>query len=451
MLLKRLSLRNYRVYEDQLDLDLPPGLIGIYGPNGSGKSTLLEAILFALWGRARTAKEDVRTAGVGGDCVAEVTFEHEGHLYVVRRSLSGINLTAKATVQCDGLAMAEGVRDAGRYLHQILGMDDAAFRASVFAEQKQLAAFSERTPSQRRDLVLQLLGITPLDVARDAARKDAREVRQSHDRLRAMLPDVDQLRVQAADAAAAAEAAVVVAETEEAAAAAARQRMVAAEEAFGRLDRLRQEYDALVIEGRAARAQLDEATAAVGALEAEQEALVEAAAELERLLPRSSGLTEAEARLEFVAAVVSAERALTAVVVPPEPPAPDTAAVEEAQRSLDAARAASAGIVGQIDAVAAELARARAQAARSADLSGAADCPLCGQALGDAFEQVQAHRAAEVDEAEARLSVLARSRVGVERALTVARSEFTARREEESQRRQARQIWDQAQTRRTAA
>jgi exonuclease SbcC len=451
VLLKRLSLRNYRVYEDQLDLDLPPGLIGIYGPNGSGKSTLLEAILFALWGRARTAKEDVRTAGVGGDCVAEVTFEHEGHLYVVRRSLSGINLTAKATVQCDGLAMAEGVRDAGRYLHQILGMDDAAFRASVFAEQKQLAAFSERTPSQRRDLVLQLLGITPLDVARDAARKDAREVRQSHDRLRAMLPDVDQLRVQAADAAAAAEAAVVVAETEEAAAAAARQRMVAAEEAFGRLDRLRQEYDALVIEGRAARAQLDEATAAVGALEAEQEALVEAAAELERLLPRSSGLTEAEARLEFVAAVVSAERALTAVVVPPEPPAPDTAAVEEAQRSLDAARAASAGIVGQIDAVAAELARARAQAARSADLSGAADCPLCGQALGDAFEQVQAHRAAEVDEAEARLSVLARSRVGVERALTVARSEFTARREEESQRRQARQIWDQAQTRRTAA
>ncbi|MDQ1415390.1 MAG: repair protein SbcC/Rad50, partial [Acidimicrobiaceae bacterium] len=168
MLLTRLSLRNYRVYEDQLDLDLPPGLIGIYGPNGSGKSTLLEAILFALWGRARTAKEDVRTAGVGGDCVAEVTFEHEGHLYVVRRSLSGINLTAKASVHCDGQAMAEGVRDAGRYLHQVLGMDDAAFRASVFAEQKQLAAFSDRTPAQRRDLVLQLLGITPLDVARDA-------------------------------------------------------------------------------------------------------------------------------------------------------------------------------------------------------------------------------------------------------------------------------------------
>jgi exonuclease SbcC len=451
VLLTRLSLRNYRVYEDQLDLDLPPGLIGIYGPNGSGKSTLLEAILFALWGRARTAKEDVRTAGVGGDCVAEVTFEHEGHLYVVRRSLSGINLTAKASVHCDGQAMAEGVRDAGRYLHQVLGMDDAAFRASVFAEQKQLAAFSDRTPAQRRDLVLQLLGITPLDVARDAARKDAREVRQSHDRLRAMLPDLEELRVQAADAAAAAEAAGVVAETEEAAASTARGRMVAAEEAFGRLDRLRQEHDALMIEGRAARTQLDEVAAAVRLLEAEQEALAEAAAQLEELLPRSAGVSDAEARLELVAAVVNAERALSAVGIPPEPPTPDAAAVDEAQRALDAARGAAAGIVGQIDAVTAELARARTQAERSAHLSGAADCPLCGQALGDAFEQVQAHRAAEVDEAEARLTVLSASRATVERALTAARSELTARREEEARRQQARQRWDQAQTRRAAA
>ena len=53
MRLTRVRLRNYRVYED-LDLELPPGLIGVYGSNGSGKSTLCEAIRFALWGKART-------------------------------------------------------------------------------------------------------------------------------------------------------------------------------------------------------------------------------------------------------------------------------------------------------------------------------------------------------------------------------------------------------------
>ena len=31
MQLTRLYLRNYRVYEDELDLALPPGLVGIYG------------------------------------------------------------------------------------------------------------------------------------------------------------------------------------------------------------------------------------------------------------------------------------------------------------------------------------------------------------------------------------------------------------------------------------
>ncbi|MHB1536686.1 MAG: AAA family ATPase, partial [Acidimicrobiales bacterium] len=197
MLITRLYLRNFRVFEDELELDMPPGLVGIYGPNGAGKSTLLEAILFTLWGRARTAKDEIRSAGVGADCVTEVEFEHEGHLYVVRRTLSGINATVRAQANCDGLAIAEGVRETARYIHSVLGMDDPAFRASVFAEQKQLAAFSTQSPAERRRLVLQLLGITPLDAARDAARRDARQSAEAHDRLRRMLPDLDGLRVAA--------------------------------------------------------------------------------------------------------------------------------------------------------------------------------------------------------------------------------------------------------------
>ena len=172
MLLTRLYLRNFRVYEDELDLEIPPGLVGIFGPNGAGKSTLLEAIVWTLWGKARTTKEQIRSAGVGGDCLTELEFEHEGHLYLVRRSLTGVNATPRLEVRCDGLIMSEGVRDAERYIEFVLGMDDGAFRASVFAEQKQLAAFSDRSPAERLRLVLRLLGITPLDTARDAARPE---------------------------------------------------------------------------------------------------------------------------------------------------------------------------------------------------------------------------------------------------------------------------------------
>ena len=107
MLVNRLYLRNYRVYEDELDLDVPPGLVGVYGPNGAGKSALLESITWTLFGRARTPKEDLRSSGTHRECVTEVSFEHEGHLYLVRRTLSGASSTVRAEAHCDGLGMAE--------------------------------------------------------------------------------------------------------------------------------------------------------------------------------------------------------------------------------------------------------------------------------------------------------------------------------------------------------
>ena len=41
-----LSLRNYRIFEE-VDLELPARVIGVFGVNGAGKSTLMESIAFA--------------------------------------------------------------------------------------------------------------------------------------------------------------------------------------------------------------------------------------------------------------------------------------------------------------------------------------------------------------------------------------------------------------------
>ena len=67
MRITRLTLENFRVFP-HVDLELPPGVVGIYGPNGSGKSTLVEAVLWALFGVARTGKEGVRRDGADGEC-----------------------------------------------------------------------------------------------------------------------------------------------------------------------------------------------------------------------------------------------------------------------------------------------------------------------------------------------------------------------------------------------
>ncbi len=120
--------------------------------------------------------EEVRTTGVNDECIVEVAFEHEGHDYVARRTITGGGKTTKrdAVIHADGLQVATGARDVERYVQQLIGMNEKGFLASVFAEQKQLAALSSQQPADRRKLVLDLLGITPIETAVRAARADAK-------------------------------------------------------------------------------------------------------------------------------------------------------------------------------------------------------------------------------------------------------------------------------------
>ena len=406
MRVTRLYVQNYRVYEQPVDLELPPGLVGVYGLNGSGKSTLLESIRFALFGKARTSLDQVRTAESRADCVAEVEFEHEGHLYVVRRTISGVNSTVKARAFADKLQVAEGATDTARYVHSVLGMDDKAFRASVFAEQKQLAALSQQRPEERRKLVLQLLGITPVDAARDRARTQARDAQHSVERLRALLPDVDVLKARATECEAAAEQAAAAATTNEQQAAALAVDLAVAEADHEALDSRRQEHSRLAAEVKGAQAELARATARATRLAAELADLDHAAEQLAALEPDAEGADAAEARLRALQGVAEAAKAAEAVVVPPEPEPLDEEGFERERAAADEARAALATVEGAYQAAEQERQRAAAAVQRSGQLTAGADCPLCGQALGDAFEQVQAHRARELAEVDERLRSL---------------------------------------------
>jgi exonuclease SbcC len=448
VLITRLYLRNFRVYEDELDLEIPPGLVGIYGPNGAGKSTLLEAILWTLWGKARTTKDQIRSSGVGHDGITEVEFEHEGHLYLVRRSLKGINSQVTVEAHCDGHLMSTGTRDAERFIESVLGMDDAAFRASVFTEQKQLAAFSNQTPAERRKLVLQLLGITPLDDARDAARKDARQLTSDHARVRGLLVNLDALVIEAADAAARAEAVAVAATDEATAAGAARQKADAATVAWQAIDLRRQEYDALVIEGRSVRKELDATSELVDSRLAELAELDRLAGQLAGLDAAAAGGEELEQRLDALSTLASAARAWESIVVP-DPPAPiDEVAIQETMAAAEKRRTEVATVTALLTAARTDQERTQAAADRSRSLDASGDCPTCGQALGDSFERVQAHRAAEAEAAAAHVAELS-SRL--KRAQAESKKTDAAARQaqaEEAAARSRRAEWEQADARR---
>src|SRR5207244_5623992 len=130
---------------------------------------------------------------------------HENHAYVARRTLKGGGKTLKheAVMHSDGMQVATGARDVERYVQQVIGMNEKGFLASVFAEQKQLAALSAQAPGERRKLVLDLLGITPIETAVKAARKDAKSADEVLKQLQGVSADADELLVIADDAAAA--------------------------------------------------------------------------------------------------------------------------------------------------------------------------------------------------------------------------------------------------------
>jgi exonuclease SbcC len=280
----------------------------------------------------------------------------------------------------------------------VIGMNEKGFLASVFAEQKQLAALSAQAPGERRKLVLDLLGITPIESAVKAARRDAKSADETLKQIEGVAADLDALLTERDDAAAAA----VAAEAEQIAADATA--VVAAEAAEAARERFAV-ISTAIEEGKRVKTQFDKLDADVKKLEADAAALAAAKDEFDRLGDTSTALSAARAAVTVVrelaearAAHAKTQAALAKVgaATPPD----DTAAEREREAAAAAAELA-AGLVATAKGLQANLATAQANLERTDKLEGDAECPTCGQPLGEAFEEVRAHRVAEVAAAQA--------------------------------------------------
>ncbi len=218
-----------------------------------------------------------------------------------------------------------------------------------------------------------------------------------------MLPDLQRVRAEVTEAVSMATALEWKASELDANLDTARVHFEAAHRTADRLEGVRQEYERLVAEGQAVRSQHDRAVVAAGKLAEELAGLEAAANRLASLQAEAEGWRDAEARLRRVEAVVAAAAAAAALPAPDDPPEPDEEGYEAARAELDLARAEVSRVQAVLDAARVQRDRAAAAVERSGELTGEADCPLCGQSLGDAFEAVQAHRAAELAVAEGAL------------------------------------------------
>jgi exonuclease SbcC len=166
MNLKNLTLVNFRKFKNTT-IEFPDGVTGIIGLNGAGKSTIFEAIAWVLYGSvaARTPSDQIKRQGTSSSdpCRVELEFVFEGENYRIVREMKGKTLTTNATVTINGKIAATSADGVNQFIQKKLGLDFKSFYTSIFAKQKELNALSSMNASERRPLILRMLGIDSLD------------------------------------------------------------------------------------------------------------------------------------------------------------------------------------------------------------------------------------------------------------------------------------------------
>jgi exonuclease SbcC len=396
-----LSLRNYRVFEE-LDLELPARVIGIFGENGAGKSSLMESIAFACYGvdAARTKKHDIRTHGVLTDCEVRMVFEHAGSPYEVRRTIKGRGHAPEAELFGGGMLLASGTTEVDAEVRRLLHMDVHVFRASVYAEQKQLDAFSDVTPGKRKEMALRLLGIRPVEDARNASRREARSTGESARQLEGAIADLAEIEADLKDAKETVLEAKRRARDSGAALKEATARQKKAAKIFAESDAVRQRIERLTVELRAKTEQRTHTQEQATALAERAERTAAAIAELPTIEQELAGLEGIDDRLgaarDLVAKAGELETvrerlgAASAVDV-----AAALSAVEAAAAGLEAARATAAAAEAEAAHRASLLVDAETRLERAAQADPTQPCPTCGRPLED-FASYVKHCRAEV-------------------------------------------------------
>lgn len=183
----RLQMQNWLSYRGLSDVfDFRPIHIAcLTGPNGAGKSSFLEAIHWAVWGEARVIERDLMSHGESEMSVEFVfcvnqTYYRINRSYSTSKRTSGTQLSLHQahddTLEAWSVLTRNSVRETQAFItDQIVGMSYTVFQNSAYLRQGQANAFTDLSPSDRRNVLSEILEIDQYNRYADYARQQARE------------------------------------------------------------------------------------------------------------------------------------------------------------------------------------------------------------------------------------------------------------------------------------
>lgn len=205
----RLILKNFLSYRDAT-LDFT-GLhtACICGSNGSGKSSLLESITWAIWGRSRaTIEDDVIYAGAQ-EVRVDFTFYNNLQKYrVIRtrvRGATGILEFQLETPAGFRPLTVKGVRATQDLILQHIKLDYETFINSAYLRQGRADEFMLKGPSQRKEILAELLKLDQYDLLEERAKDNSKrckgrieELERSIQNIELQLSDRETIQTQRA-------------------------------------------------------------------------------------------------------------------------------------------------------------------------------------------------------------------------------------------------------------
>ncbi len=165
-----LTISGFLSYKKPVEIDFTTfDLACISGQNGSGKSSILDAMTWSLFGRAR--KHDESVINIQSD-TAQVTFtfQYEGNLYrVIRTDPRGTTKTLEFHISQNGTTGQGGtwkpltessLRETDARIEDILRLDYETFINAAFFLQGEADQFTQRSPSERKKILSQILNLS---------------------------------------------------------------------------------------------------------------------------------------------------------------------------------------------------------------------------------------------------------------------------------------------------
>ena len=156
------------------------------GRNGHGKSALLDSITWALWGRCRVRSADDLVSLGAEETRVELTFSASNETYRVIRShiksggrrKTGVTDLQLQIEQTDHFIpiTEDSVRNTQAKIISVLSMDYDTFINSAFLLQGHSDEFTNKTPSQRKEILANILGLGMYDKYQEEARIQLNEL-----------------------------------------------------------------------------------------------------------------------------------------------------------------------------------------------------------------------------------------------------------------------------------